>query len=762
MRPIVDSYTAFPYLCVMKRLSILICFLALAGCRPGAVTIDTPQGTLCLEPVAADAIRVRLTPEGAPDLGELIFVQKTKTPKYKVEKNGADITVRTARMAAQWSDASQTLTFLDAEGRVLLQELPGGRTVKAVDVDGSPAYAVSQAFDSPKGEHLYGTGQFQDGYLDVRGLTRRLTQVNTQISLPMIISSRGWGLLWHNYGLTDFNPADHSIKLTETQADGGSVTVNATGTAGNRREFRAFRTFTGEIEIPSEGEYALLLDVGRDMARRQYLAVDGEPIIDISNTWLPPTAAVKAQLSPGKHTLEVQGTFGDAPIVFWRAVKESTTFSSPVAEGLDYTVFAGNADAVMHSFRTLSGHVPAMPDWIFRYIHCRERYDTQVQLLAAARRFNQEKIPVGTIVQDWQWWGKYGWNAMQFDEGKYPDPKAMVDELHSMDQHLMLSVWSRIGRDSELGKEVEARGYYIAGTEWVDFFQPDAANFYWENFSSKLVPVGIDAWWQDATEPENDDLKGRRIGPDQIPGEFYRNVYPLKVVQTVYEGLRRDQPGKLPVILTRSSFPGIQRYGAVTWSGDVGNDWDTLRRQIVGGLGQMAAGLPWWTYDAGGFFRPGNQYSDPEYQERMIRWIQTAVYLPFMRVHGYQSRTEPWEYSEETERLFLAAIAQREALLPYVLENAQKVWKDDYTLMRPLVFDFPQDEQALKQECEFMFGPDFLVCPVLAGGVSSWRVYLPENAAGWEDVRNGTRYDGGQYRDVPVDLEAIPVFKRLK
>ena len=295
----------------MKRLSILFCLLALAGCRPGAVTIDTPQGTLCLEPVAADAIRVRLTPEGAPDLGELIFVQKTKTPKYKVEKNGADITVRTARMAAQWSDASQTLTFLDAEGRVLLQELPGGRTVKAVDVDGSPAYAVSQAFDSPKGEHLYGTGQFQDGYLDVRGLTRRLTQVNTQISLPMIISSRGWGLLWHNYGLTDFNPAGQSVTLTETEQAGGSVTVNATGTAGNRREMRFFRNFSGEIELPADGEYALLLDVGREMARRQYLSVDGEPVIDISNTWLPPTAAVKTRLSAGRHTLEVQGTFGD-------------------------------------------------------------------------------------------------------------------------------------------------------------------------------------------------------------------------------------------------------------------------------------------------------------------------------------------------------------------------------------------------------------------------------------------------------------------
>ena len=743
----------------MRRFPILICLLALAGCRPGAVRIDTPQGTLCLEPMTEDAIRVRMTPEGAPELGELIFTEKARAPKFKVERSGGDVTVRTAKMSAEWHADAQTLRFLDADGKVLLEER--GHSVVASEVQGEPAWAVCAAFDSPAGEHLYGTGQFQDGYLDIRGLTRRLTQVNTQIALPMILSSRGWGLLWHNYGLTDFNPAGNSITLTQQEEAGGSVTVNATGTAGNRREMRFFRNFSGEIELPADGEYALLLDVGREMARRQYLSVDGEPVIDISNTWLPPTAAVKTRLSAGRHTLEVQGTFGDAPVVYWRPVTDETVFSSPVAQGLDYVVFAGGADAVMHSFRTLAGHVPVMPDWIFRYIHCRERYDTQEELLTAARRLHAENIPVGTIVQDWQWWGKYGWNAMHFDEDKYPDPKAMTDELHAMDQHLMLSVWSKIGRDSELGKEVEANGYYIEGTEWVDFFQPDAAAFYWQNFSSKLLPTGIDAWWQDATEPENDDLKGRRIGPDKIPGEWYRNVYPLHVIRTVYEGLRRDQPDRLPVILTRSAYPGIQRYGAVTWSGDVGNDWDALRRQLAGGLGQMAAGLPWWTYDAGGFFRPRDQYSDPDYQERMIRWIQAAVYLPFMRVHGYQSRTEPWEYSPETERLFKAAVARREALLPYILEQAGKVWTEDYTLMRPLIFDFPQDEEALKQDCEWMFGTDYLVCPVTEGGVSSWKVYLPENPAGWEDVRDGSRLEGGRYAEVPVDLEAIPVFRRL-
>ena len=743
----------------MRRFPLLFCLLALAACQPKVVRINTPQGTLCLEPIAEDAIRVRMTPEGAPELVELIFTEKVKAPRFTVERSGCDVIVRTAKMSAVWNSEVQALSFLDADDNLLLRE--NGHSVAPAEVQGEPAWAASARFDSPAGEHLYGTGQFQDGYLDIRGLTRRLTQVNTQIALPMVLSSRGWGLLWHNYGLTDFNPADHSLALTEAKQDGGSVTVNATGTAGNRREMRFFRTFTGEIELPEDGEYALLLDVGRDMARRQYLAVDGDPLIDISNTWLPPTAAVKAQLSAGRHRLVVQGTFGDAPVVYWRAVTDETVFSSPVAPGLDYVVFAGDADAVMHSFRSLAGHVPALPDWIFRYIHCRERFDTQDELLTVARRLHAEQIPVGTVVQDWQWWGKYGWNAMQFDEDKYPDPKAMTDELHAMDQHLMLSVWSRIGRDSELGKEVEAQGYYIEGTEWVDFFQPDAAAFYWKNFSEKLLPTGIDAWWQDATEPENDDLKGRRIGPDKIPGEWYRNVYPLHVIRTVYEGLRSDQPDRLPVILTRSAFPGIQRYGAVTWSGDVGNDWDALRRQLAGGLGQMAAGLPWWTYDAGGFFRPGNQYKDADYQERMIRWIQAAVWLPFMRVHGYQSRTEPWEYSAETERLFKAAVAQREALLPYITEQAARVWEEDYTLMRPLVFDFPQDEAALQQNCEWMFGPDYLVCPVTEGGVATWTVYLPENEDGWEDIRTGAHLAGGQYAVVPVDLEAIPVFRKL-
>ncbi len=121
----------------------------------------------------------------------------------------------------------------------------------------------------------------------------------------------------------------------------------------------------------------------------------------------------------------------------------------------------------------------------------------------------------------------------------------MVDSLHGMDMRLMLSVWSKIDKNSPVGKEADAKGYYIPGSDWIDFFNPEASQFYWNNFSKRLLmPYEIDAWWQDATEPENDDLEGRRVMNGRYRGELFRNVYPLLVNRTVYEGCRTDMPQK--------------------------------------------------------------------------------------------------------------------------------------------------------------------------------------------------------------------------
>ena len=348
---------------------------------------------------------------------------------------------------------------------------------------------------------------------------------------------------------------------------------------------------------------------------------------------------------------------------------------------------------------------------------------------------------------------------MRFDEEHYPDPAKMVSELHDMNLRLMLSVWSKIDPNSAVGKEAAARNYYIPGPSWIDFFDEDASKFYWENFSKRLLkPYQIDAWWQDATEPENDDLEGRRIMKGTQPGERFRNVYPLKVSETVYDGLRKDDPNRRGMIFTRSGFSGIQRYGSVLWSGDVGNDWQTFRYQISSGLNFVATGLPWWTYDAGGFFRPGDQHTNVDYIERMIRWIQAGTFLPLMRVHGYMSDTEPWRYGKDAQRIITDYIRLRYRLLPYIYSETAKVSMEGSTLMRPLVFDFPTDVTALEQLNEYMFGTSLLVNPVTDKGVNSWKTYLPEYNPGWYDFWSGEKYTGKQWINVPVDIEKTPVF----
>ena len=757
----------------MRRtlLLFIIPFIVLTACskpqvssQDNVVSIKTDDGTISVTALSQGALRVRYVPEGTelPELEELVYTRSDVKQSVVYNQFGNTVSVSTPEsgLTAKVNTRTGQTAFFDSNGKLLLSEVKNSRSVIAGRTGQLNSLSVSQSFVTGSDEYLFGTGQFQDGYLNIRGLTRRLTQVNTQISIPMVISNKGYGILWNNYGLTEYNPSDRVIELEQGGSDGTSVTVNATGTAGNVRERRFFNDFSAEFQVDADADYSIFLDVGQTMARKHLLVIDGDTVINANNTWLPPTSSAITHLTKGTHKVFVSGSRGDKPTMGIRKVTDMTTFSSPVAVALDYTVFAGSADEIIGTYRNLTGTVPPMPDWAFGYIHCRERYDSQKELLENARRLVREDYRTSVIVQDWQWWGKYGWNAMQFDEDKYPDPKAMTDELHSMDMKLMLSVWSKIDKNSEVGRRMNAAGYYIDGTDWIDFFNPKAADEYWKNFSERLLPTGIDAWWQDATEPENDDLKGRMVAGGTIPGEFYRNAYPNKVNETVYNGLKKYQPDRDPMILTRSGFTGIQRYGAVNWSGDVGNDWETLKRQIAGGLSLMATGQPWWTYDAGGFFRPGNQYTDPGYQERMLRWIQVAVYLPFMRVHGYMSRTEPWNYSEETQRNFRQQINLRYRLQPYILECARKVSEENYTMMRPLVFDFPDDEEALKQQTEFMFGPSLLVCPVTEPGINSMRVYLPEYENGWKlfDSYDSKTYQGGSYADIPVTIDRIPVF----
>ena len=711
------------------------------------------SGDLVVKPVAKNAVRVQYIPKAKQK--NLV----SQLPDWLYVKHDE---VKNCNVVVENDTVNRILRIKDKRGKVVFTATKHMlKRFNSSTYSQNPGfYEATLTFDSPKDEYLYGLGQFQDGYSNVRGLSRRLTQVNTQISIPMLISSKGYGILWNNYGLTDFNPCDYrGWPLNKQEATGTSEVVNVTTTEGGRREVRQRNIYTVDFTANETGDYRIMLDVGQKMARRHNLAIDGKTVIEMQNMWLPPTASAIVHLEKGSHHVTAELTRGDEPKFSYGLVRDETTFRSPLAEAVDYTVFVGTPDEIIASYRELTGQCPPMPEWALGYIHCRERFHSSEEILQTANRFKKEEMPISVIVQDWQYWGKYGWNSMQFDEQYYPDPKALTDSLHKMDIRLMVSVWSKIDKNSTVGRQMVQDNYYIPNTDWIDFFNPDAAAAYWKNFNERLVPLGIDAWWQDATEPENDDLVGRRVNNGKWSGELVRNVYPLLVNKTVYEGLVKA--GKEPMILTRCGFPGIQRYGSAMWSGDVGNDWETFRRQITAGLGMQAAGIPWWTYDAGGFFRPGDQYTNQDYIERMLRWIQTSVYLPLMRVHGYMSNTEPWNYGKEAQQLFKLSLEEREHLLPYIKKCAKRVSSEGYTLMRPLVFDFADDPQALQQKYEYMFGPALLVSPITEPGVTDWKTYLPKSEGGWEEIHTAEHFEGGQTVTTKVHKEFIPVFVRV-
>ena len=506
----------------MKKLAMLFlgtCAALSVWAQASTSLYPFGNGTLSVKPLTRNSVRIQYYEQPIEQrLPEWIYVKDEKVAS-------TDITVDV-------DAAKQIVSIKNKKGEVVFK-------ATAHQMQGSEA---TLTFNSPEDERLYGLGQFQDGYNNVRGLSRRLTQVNTQISIPMLLSSKGYGVLWNNYGLVEFNPCKQQVTLQLLDEAGVSEVVNVTSTEGGKQEIRQRNIYEAAIDIAEGGDYSLLLDVGQKMARRHNLTIDGQPVIEMQNLWLPPTASAIVSLKAGHHLLRAELSRGDNPILYYNKVENQTVLRSPIAQAVDYTVFIGSPDEVIAGYRHVTGDSPLMPCWALGYIHCRERFHSSEEILQTANRFRQEKMPVGVMVQDWQYWGKYGWNSMRFDEAFYPDPKALTDSLHAMDMRLMVSVWSKIDKNSEVGKQMTADNYYIPGTDWIDFFNPDAAASYWKNFSTRLVPLGIDAWWQDATEPENDDLLGRRVNNGKWSGEEVRNVYPLLVNKTVYEGLLNLKP----------------------------------------------------------------------------------------------------------------------------------------------------------------------------------------------------------------------------
>lgn len=445
-------------------------------------------------------------------------------------------------------------------------------------------------------------------------------------------------------------------------------------------------------------------------------------------------------------------------------------FESEAGAGIDYYFIAGpKLDDVIAGYRGLTGQAPMMARWTWGYWQSRERYESQKELLAVAARYRRMQIPIDAVVQDWQYWAPGQWGSHEFDRTRYPDPKAMVDELHRNNVHTIISVWPRFDSGTANLAELEKAGAVFPDTypnvwpvgvgRWYDAFMAQGRHNYWQQISRNLGSLGFDGWWLDGSEAELGGRWGemRSVQTGAGPGVEVVNAYPLHHTTGVYEGHRRDFPDKRAIILTRSAYAGQQRNAAITWSGDIGGNWEVYRRQIPAGLNFSLSGIPYWNADIGGFF--GGKPSDPGFRELYTRWFQFGAFTPMMRSHGTGPSKEMWQFDAATQKILIAFTQLRYRLLPYIYSTSWAVTSHSGTMMRPLVMDFADDPLSHNVADQYMFGSALLVCPVVQARAEARTVYLPGRAS-WYDFWTGAQHQGGTAITASAPIDSMPLFVR--
>ena len=537
-------------------------------------------------------------------------------------------------------------------------------------------YAISMCFESNDGEKIFGMGQYQQPYMDLKGCVLELAQRNSQVSIPFAVSSLGYGFLWNN---------------------------------------------------PAVGH-----------------------------------------VSFGKNYTE------------WKA---------EASKQIDYWVTVGDGPRqIVENYTAVTGRAPIMPSNLLGLWQCKLRYRTQEEVLTVARKYKKLGIPLDVIVIDFFHWIRQG--DWRFDPEDWPDPKAMVDELHEMGTKVVVSVWPSVDRKSENFEEMYERGLLIRterGTiETYDFqgdcveidvTNPEARAYIWEKCKKNYYDYGIDMFWLDNAEPDlavyDFDNYRYSIGP----ALEVSNIYPQLYAKAFSDGITSIGREKEMLHLVRSGWAGSQKYATLIWSGDVPSTFESLKDQFAAGLNMGLAGIPWWTTDIGGFMT--DDVEDPEFRELLIRWFEFAVFTPVLRMHGdrgphnipplsdkdygggYLYTGQPneiWSYGEDNMKIMEKHLKVRFSLKPYLEQLMKEAHETGAPLMRTMFYEFPEDKMCWEIEDQYMFGDRYLVAPILQAGVRSREVYLPSGT--WENVNDHQIYEGLRTVTCEAPLDEIPVFIR--
>lgn len=662
-----------------------------------------------------------------------VVLPVTETVDWKLDENKEGVNIITDEMTITIDD-SCLITFRNKNGEPLTSALQ------------PEIVHLKQTFTSSD-EAIYGLGQFQNGLMNLKNVPLRLKQYNQEIANPFMVSTKGYGILWNNTSITDFNFPQNKLKLNQLIDSVKNIrkTVFVPEKSG-------IYYFTVESLNPN----------GNRFAGSILLTSNGDTIIHYNTTWVPDFHSGEVYLEKDK-SYEVVFTNSNSQTpgeVFYNLPdNDKTIFQSSYGNGIDYYFVSGSPAEVIAGYRKLTGTAPLFGKWAYGFWQCRERYHFQEELLENAREYRNRNIPIDNIVQDWNYWPDKTWGP-EWNRKLYPNPKKMCQELKNMNLNLMVSVWPKI-TNQKLEERYNLSQYKIDKAGNLDFFNPKVREGYYQMLKDSMFDIGVSSIWLDGTEPEDYPL-----GSMTSAGLFDHNAlaYSLMVTRSVYEGHRKDYPNKRMFNLTRSAFAGQQRYGAAVWSGDVLASWEQFREQITAGLNLSMSGLPYWTTDIGGFFRDSkslnprfdNQYTNDAFKELLTRWFQFGTFCPLFRIHGYVSNTEVWRYGKPFEDMARNFIDLRYQLMPYIYSTANEVTTNGVAVIKPLAHDYPNDQKCWDIKDQFLFGSSIMVCPVTRKGDRKRDVYLPEGK--WFDFWSGKEQQGGTTITADAPLDKIPLF----
>lgn len=483
---------------------------------------------------------------------------------------------------------------------------------------------------------------------------------------------------------------------------------------------------------------------------------------EVWNQHSPPATTVL----PAFHSLRGYGLLIDNPRrAAWDFGCDDPSFFSYSAGGggLQYYVFFGpDLPRLLRTYLELTGHPPMPPRWTLGLLQSRYGYRNRQELDEIARTFRDRRIPCDALILDVYWFREMG--DLAFDFLDWPDAPEMIARLKQRGFRLMVIEEPYLTTRSRNYAEASSRGYLAKRYDgsvytfdfWpgqcalVDFSNPAACEW-WTEKHRPLFEMGISGWWTDLNEPAKHFQDMLHHGGS---ASMVHNLAAFSMHQSVFEAAQRYAPGQRTFVLSRSAFAGSQRYGASLWSGDVDMTFAALRKQVAVALNAGMAGFPLWSSDIGGFGFEGKCTA-----ELYARWFQFGAFSPVCRPHGDQTELrEPWQFGAEIETICKKYLNLRYRLLPYLYTALHHACTEGIPMMRPLVFEFPQDPTVVDLSDEYLFGSELIVAPVLDEGGTQRKVYLP--AGGWIDFWSDASYIGPQWIEVSAPIDTLPFFVR--